>query len=408
MRRLGTPTAIAHFEEKLTRQSIVHRRLVTSHAFHSPMMDPIMAAFRAEAAKVPMAAPAIPYVSCVTGVWITPEDATSPDYWAQHLRRAVRFSDGIQRLLEREESLLLEVGPGRVLATLARQNLAKGAARTVLSSLSEVSGVQDDSAVMLQSLGSLWVAAARPDWQKLHAASRRQRVSLPTYPFERKRFWLADANKSVDTDESHSPTIIQRPVPIDSAAHNPAPAPREILSMNQSVATPTKPRQETIRGLLVEIFEELSGLDIASEDPAASFLEIGFDSLFLTQVTQSLQSKFGLKITFRQLMDDLSTLNHLSAYVDAHVAPGLYEEAAPAPARRVCAACGRSGDGGISRACCYGKRDGRVDEESAPRAEPALRAAARRSQRWSDAAGSRTGFAFSRCRSSSGSSCSLS
>ena len=105
--------------------------------------------------------------------------------------------------------------------------------------------------------------------------------------------------------------------------------------MNQSAVAPAKPRKETIRALLVEIFEELSGLDIASEDPAASFLEIGFDSLFLTQVTQSLQSKFGIKITFRQLMDDLSTLEHLSAYVDAHVALRVSTKKLPRLLRRL-------------------------------------------------------------------------
>ena len=192
---------------------------------------------------------------------------------------------------------------------------------------------------MLDTMGALWVAGAKPEWQKLHAAAKRRRVSLPSYPFERKRFWLDDAaphrdkDKSVDTGDLASSAIIQMPIPIDSAGDPPAPPPRETLPMTQSVtesvASPAQPRKDTIRALLVEIFEELSGLDIASEDPGASFLEIGFDSLFLTQVTQSLQSKFGLKITFRQLMDDLSTLDHLSAYVDAHVAPGLYEEAAP-------------------------------------------------------------------------------
>ena len=330
----GTTPAIASLEETLTRQNIVHRRLVTSHAFHSPMMDPIMAGFRAEVAKVKLSAPTISYVSSATGTWITLEEATSPDYWTRHLRNAVRFSTGVQRLLDRENTVLLEVGPGRVLVTLARQNLPRGASSISISSLSEQNDGHGDHDVAVQALGALWVAGAKPDWHKFHASSRRQRVSLPTYPFERKRFWLADAilskDKSVDTDEPTPTVITQRPIPDDSARRLPATATRETLLMTQSAAAPGKPRKETIRTMLVEIFEELSGLDIAAEDSSASFLEIGFDSLFLTQVTQSLQSKFGLKITFRQLMDDLSTLEHLAVYVDAHVAPGLYEEAVPA------------------------------------------------------------------------------
>jgi amino acid adenylation domain-containing protein len=347
----GTTPAIAAFEEKLTQLEIVHRRLVTSHAFHSPMMDPIMGEFRAEAAKVRMSAPAIPYISCVTGDWIAAEEAASPDYWARHLRQAVRFSSGVQRLLELEHTVLLEVGPGRVLVTLARQNLAKGAGRMVLSSLSNSTGGEEagtaDADSLMQALGALWTAGAKPDWQGTHAQARRRRVSLPPYPFERKRFWLADAalnkDKSLDAGEAATPAVVQDHIPRDSADESPAPAPVETVTMTQSeqhsAAAPASPicdarpdtRRETIRTMLVEIFEELSGLDIAGEDPAASFLEIGFDSLFLTQVTQSLQSKFGIRITFRQLMDDLSTLDHLSAYIDNHIAPGLYEEAAAAP-----------------------------------------------------------------------------
>jgi amino acid adenylation domain-containing protein len=327
----GTTPAIVALEERLAAQNIVHRRLVTSHAFHSPMMDPILAEFRAAVAKISMAAPKVPFVSTLTGDWITPEDATSPDYWARHLRQPVRFAAAIDKLLAREDTVLLEVGPGRVLITLTRQNLARNARRIVLPSISDTlvgqvtSGA--DSNVLLDSLGALWIEGARPDWNQLHATSSRQRVSLPTYPFERKRFWLADATQSVDTGELPTPGIIQASA-TDIAGDTPAPAPREIVLMSQP-ATAIKPRKETIRALLVGVFEELSGLDIAAEDPSASFLEIGFDSLFLTQVTQSLQSKFGLRITFRQLMDDLSTLDHLSAYVDNHIAPGLYEEAAP-------------------------------------------------------------------------------
>jgi amino acid adenylation domain-containing protein len=346
----GTTRAIAALEEKLTAQGIVHRRLVTSHAFHSPMMDPIMTEFRTEAAKIKMSAPTIPIVSCVTGGWLTPEEATSANYWTRHLRQPVRFALAIERLLAREDTVLLEVGPGRVLVTLARQNLARNARKTVLSSLfdTSVGAVTStaDTEAMLEALGGLWMEGASPDWRQLQATSKRQRVSLPPYPFERKRFWFGDAvantSSSARTGEI-DPPIDEMPtqgsLPSNLAGSIPAPAPREIVLMNESVAAArprpdTRPdaRKETIRTLLVGIFEELSGLDIAGEDPGASFLEIGFDSLFLTQVTQSLQSKFGLKITFRQLMDDLSTLDHLSAYVDNHIAPGLYEEAAPVAA----------------------------------------------------------------------------
>ena len=211
----GTTPAIEALEEKLTQQQIVHRRLFTSHAFHSQMMEPITGAFREEAARIKMSAPRIPYISSVTGDWITPEDATSPDYWTRHLRQAVQFSSGIARIQQREELVLLEVGPGRVLVTLARQNLPRGANRIVLSSLADTSSEQGDADAMLQALGSLWTAGIKPDWQKLHARAKCQRISLPTYPFERKRFWLSDSTKSADTGEVLSSAILQAPHPVD-------------------------------------------------------------------------------------------------------------------------------------------------------------------------------------------------
>ncbi|WP_263372825.1 non-ribosomal peptide synthetase/type I polyketide synthase [Granulicella aggregans] len=335
----GATPPIEEFEAKLTKLEIVSRRLVTSHAFHSPMMDPITAEFREAAAKVKMSPPQIPYVSTLTGDWIRPDDATSADYWARHLREPVQFAPAIARLLQSGDRMLLEVGPSGVLVMLARQNLALGAKIAMLSSLSNSDSGQDDTHSMLHALGEAWTRGAKPDWQEIQTQARRQRVSLPTYPFERKRFWLSDAHKSVDSGEIELPEIIQRPVSSDPAAILPVATLKEISPMSQSLsqsvaspaaATQAKPRKETIRVMLIEIFEELSGLDISGEDTSASFLEIGFDSLFLTQVTQSLQQKFGIKITFRQLMDDLATLDALSGYIDGHVAPGLYEEAAPA------------------------------------------------------------------------------
>jgi amino acid adenylation domain-containing protein len=331
----GVTSAVEALEQELTRQGIVSRRLHTSHAFHSPMMDPIMDAFREEAAKVKMLSPQIPYVSSVTGDWITSDEAVQPEYWTRHLRDAVRFSTGVTLLEEREDLLFLEVGSGRVLTTLARQSLTQPTTRVVTSTLPDAGSEQDEIRSILQTVGILWSFSKKPDWQKLHDRAKRQRVSLPSYPFERKRFWLADAVKSVDTGEveqdSSLPAITQGQVPNEQAVEIAAPISKEILLMPSAPLPSPVSRKANLRTMLVEVFEELSGLDISGEDEAASFLEIGFDSLFLTQVTQSLQQKFGLKITFRQLMEDLSTLDALSTYVDGHLAPGVFEPAAAAP-----------------------------------------------------------------------------
>jgi len=317
----GPIASIAELEEELTRRGTAYRRLHTSHAFHSSMMDPILAAFSREVGKVHLTAPQSPYMSCVTGDWITGEEAMSPAYWTRHLRDTVQFCRGVSELQQQDDLLLLEVGPGSVLATLARQSTTQSTNRVIVSSLTSGNPDCSESVAMQQALGILWMAGATPDWEKLHAESGRQRVSLPSYAFERKRFWLSDGAHEFTPESNalgHQPSGPSIDVP--------APTIKESPSMPQSSVHQIRSRKERLRGTLVEIFEELSGLDISSEDTSATFLEIGFDSLFLTQVTQALQSKFALKITFRQLLGDQSTLDALTDYIDAQLAPGMFEE----------------------------------------------------------------------------------
>lgn len=332
----GKTAAVAKLEEELTRRGIVHRQLYTSHAFHSAMMDPILASFKREVNKVDRRRPQIPYVSCVTGQWVTPEDVMSADYWTRHVRETVRFSQAISQVLEQGDLLALEVGPGNVLATLTRQHAAQSSNRVIVSSLADGSSDRRESLAIQEALGTLWVGGAQLDWQKLHAGSRRQRVSLPTYPFERKRFWLSDETQKADfkeEDEMSNTLVVPAIATAQATAVQEiavqdvsAPTVKEVPAMIQPTPSSLQPRKERLRAAIANTFEDLSGLDISKEDSSATFLDLGYDSLFLTQVTQALQSKFGLKITFRQLLGDQSTLEALSTYVDDHLAPGTFEE----------------------------------------------------------------------------------
>jgi amino acid adenylation domain-containing protein len=322
----GPVESIARLEEDLTGRGIAHRPLYTSHAFHSAMMDPILEPFRAEVDKVSLGRPEINYVSCVTGDWADPEEAMRAEYWTRHVREAVRFSQGISKVLEQEDVVLLEVGPGSVLATLARQHVAPSADRVIVSSLTD--GVEDhsESFVTQQTLGALWAAGVKPAWDMLHAGAKRQRVSLPSYPFERKSFWLHEEAQGFNIEEHHTVTGILQTNPIGPAGDAPALILKETVSMSQTAPSVVRPRKEYLREVVADIFEDLSGLAIRGEDSAASFLELGFDSLFLTQISQALQSKFALKITFRQLLGDLSTLDALTEYIDSQIAPGMFED----------------------------------------------------------------------------------
>lgn len=317
----GPGEAIARLEDELTKRGVMHRKLYTSHAFHSSMMDPILASFRQEVDKVRLSSPTVPYISCVTGNWITAKEATDPAYWTRHVRESVRFSQGVSLLMQ-EDFALLEVGPGSTLATLARQHSALAKDKVILSSLSDGNPKHREDFVLQQSLGTLWANGTTISWEKLHAEEKRLRISLPTYPFERRRFWFSDSQATVD--EGFTTTTGENPVgPGESA---PALISKEIVFMSETTPQGVSiPRKDYLRGLIANIFEELSGLTIADSEQNASFLELGFDSLFLTQVSQGLQSKFGIKITFRQLMGDQSTLLALSDYIDQQLPQGVFE-----------------------------------------------------------------------------------
>jgi acyl transferase domain-containing protein len=183
----GSDEAIEELQERLESGEVECRRLHTSHAFHSPMVEPVLDEFTGCVAGVSLRPPAIPFVSNVTGAWITAAEATDPRYWATHLRRPVRFADGLRVLLAEEERVLLEVGPGRTLRTFARRQQARAAFASMRHPRDEEGR---DRAHLLAAIGRLWLAGLKIDWRAFHGDERRRRVPLPGYPFARERYWV--------------------------------------------------------------------------------------------------------------------------------------------------------------------------------------------------------------------------
>jgi acyl transferase domain-containing protein/acyl carrier protein len=188
----GPEDAVAALEEKLSSAGHVARRLATTHAFHSPMMQPVVAPFVDRVRKMKLSAPKIAFVSNVTGTWITAEQATDPEYWGRHLRETVRFEQGVAELLREPGRVLLECGPGQTLSTFVRQRpAAEGEANVaIVPSIRYPYDRQADQAFFLGALGRLWVAGVTPDWSALWAGEDRRRIALPTYPWERQRYWV--------------------------------------------------------------------------------------------------------------------------------------------------------------------------------------------------------------------------
>jgi acyl transferase domain-containing protein len=185
----GPEDAVEALRLRLEEKGIASRRLHTSHAFHSAMMEPILGPFVRQISALDLRPPQIPYLSNVTGTWITAAQATDPGYWAQHLRQGVRFADGVRELCAEPDRLLLEVGPGNTLTTLAQRHPDRAPGQAVIASLPHAQDHQGALPFALRALGQLWLHGATIDGTGLHAAERR-RVSLPTYPFEGERFWI--------------------------------------------------------------------------------------------------------------------------------------------------------------------------------------------------------------------------
>jgi malonyl CoA-acyl carrier protein transacylase len=162
----GRPDAIAVLEASLTARGIACRALRTSHAFHSPMMEPIPSRFRAELERVVLRPPAIRCLSSVTGTWLTDADATDPDYWVRHLRETVRFSDGLMLLADGMPRMLVEVGPGRALTRLARRAFESGAAPTIVPSMRDENDTESDVTVVMSALAEMWMSGAAVDWDQ--------------------------------------------------------------------------------------------------------------------------------------------------------------------------------------------------------------------------------------------------
>jgi acyl transferase domain-containing protein/acyl carrier protein len=186
----GPDREVNALHERLESRGISCRPLHTSHAFHSPMMDPALAPFADLVARVPLHAPTVPFVSNVSGTWITATQATDPAYWAAHIRTTVRFSDGVAELLRDPDLALLEVGPAQTLISLVAQHPDQQADRVRLASLRHPHDRTPDHAFLMTTLGRLWLAGGSVDWPAVHTGEPRRRVGLPTYPFERQRFWV--------------------------------------------------------------------------------------------------------------------------------------------------------------------------------------------------------------------------
>jgi phthiocerol/phenolphthiocerol synthesis type-I polyketide synthase E len=310
----GRLKAIEQLEKELSEpdKNVFCRRLRTSHAFHSPMMEPIMDEFAAAVARIELNPPRIPFISCVTGTWIREEEACSPQYWAGQLRETVRFSNGIAEVLKESSPILLEVGPGTSLGVLAKEHQKEGneAPAVILSSIRHFKQTESDLVFLLKTLGNLWLSGVTIDWKSYYHGEKRQRIPLPTYPFERKRYWLAEVKngapvpefgiEAVETAGSREESAQNAPV---SGTKSEATKEKETKSfqprpqLKVEYVSPTNESQEVI----VAIWEEILGIrPVGIYD---NFFDLGGHSLLATLFLSRLQEELGIRLDLKTIFE---------------------------------------------------------------------------------------------------------
>jgi phthiocerol/phenolphthiocerol synthesis type-I polyketide synthase E len=267
----GPEAAIQAFQDELAGVPV--KRLHTSHAFHSAMMTNAAKQLREFVADIPLRQPEIPFVSNVTGDWITPGQAADPDYWARHTLEPVRFADGLKTVTT-EDCVLLEAGPGHTLSTLAKQY------GTTVPSMRHPKSDVPDAVALAEAVGRLWAVGVPIDWNQRATAGRR--VSIPTYPFERQRYRL------------------DQPLPATTPATRQAPV----------VATSGSEVERAVAG----IWAELLGVDVVV--PEDDFFRLGGHSLLGTRLTSRLGEVFGVQVRLRDLFE-VPTVAGQARLVDA-------------------------------------------------------------------------------------------
>lgn len=288
----GPHEVIAKLQAELEKDGITCKLLVTSHAFHSPMMDAIVEPYKKVVESVKLNAPRIPIVSTVTSEWLKDDEATSSKYWSDHLRATVRFAQAVKFAWTDADRVMLEVGPRTTATTLARQQSSDNKKQAAVPSLGDSAGNGNELTQLLKAVGGLWQSGVLINWNNFYEREERCRISMPTYAFERIRHWVDPVNVVREVKEV-----------------------REETEVRDGAADASLSPKDALIAQIKHLLEESSGLELAEASNEETFLEMGLDSLFLTQVATSLSKKFGVKISFRQLNEEVPNLDKLADYL---------------------------------------------------------------------------------------------
>jgi acyl transferase domain-containing protein/acyl-CoA synthetase (AMP-forming)/AMP-acid ligase II len=297
----GMHEAVEAVISTLSAQGIETRRLKVSHAFHSPLMEPMLDVFEQQASQIQLRSPRIPLVSNLTGQFMLPEDVPDANYWRCHTRNQVRFMAGINTLLAQGYEIFLEIGPKPVLSSLGKRCQQQENAVWLPS----LTAGKNDWQILLESLSTLYLQGININWSGFEQHYSRNLLSLPTYPFQRKRYWI----ETQDIMNTHTITT---------------------NGSKPTIAAPAKSKQkETILQTLRSLVAKLLKADPSNVNVQAPFLEMGADSIVLVDAVRSIENTYGIKIAIRQLFEELTTLDALASYVEENISTESVVEDSP-------------------------------------------------------------------------------
>lgn len=288
----GPKEEITSLKDSLEKKNIACQILHTSHAFHSHMMDPMLDEYKKFLSTIKINKPQIPYITNVTGTWIKPEEATSPDHWCKHLRQTVNFSDGIIELLQNKDRIVLEIGPGNTLCSVVSRNSSRTKFNKVLfSTIRHPLDHHSDISFLKITLGKLWLHGIKVDWEKLYSSQNRLKINLPGYQFDSQKYWIKPNSKFLFEE-----TIIQEENKNYKTTGKNISA---LQSISKKISSKPGLNHLSIEDKLSEIWSDILG--IKNIDANDNFFDLGGHSVLATQLIYSINQKFNIKLSLRNL-----------------------------------------------------------------------------------------------------------
>lgn len=306
--------------------------LQVSHAFHSPLIEPMLEEFGRVASEVAYSPPKIDLISNVTGELVEAE-VTTPEYWCRHVRCSVQFAAGMEALYRAGYEVFVECGPKPIMLGMGLKCLPEAVGRWLPS----LRPGQSDWQQILQSLAQLYVEGVQVDWSGFDRDYERRKVALPTYPFQRQRYWIETAQKpSIQNQQSKMQDAVN---PLLGQTINLGIKGVQINGEKLS-ALSDKPqvgisvqttRRDRIGSTVRSLFSDLLQLDLKEVNVHTPFLAMGADSIILVNAVRSLENIYEIKIAIRQFFEEFTTIDALTNYIDQNLDESWGNVEAPQP-----------------------------------------------------------------------------